>query len=101
MPKSACSARRRAASPRAAQPSCARPRARRRPGADRRHALVERHRDVDAERLLTATASSGERPRAAVDVRAVLDAVVVDPDELAEAHHLEAAAVGQDRPSHP
>ncbi len=60
---------------------------------------VEHHRDIDAERFLKADHVLGrEAVRAAVEVRAKRDAVVVEVAPRFQAEDLEAAAVGEDRP---
>src|SRR5665213_1745202 len=69
-------------------------------GARRRqlHALVQRHRDVDAELFLKRDdVFGGEAVRAAVQMRAERDPVVVDRAPRLQAEHLVAAGIGQDR----
>jgi hypothetical protein len=64
-----------------------------------RRAVIEDHADVGAERGLGAQHRLGGHAVArAVEVGLVADAVVVDLLQAAQAKHLEAAAVGQDRP---
>jgi hypothetical protein len=63
--------------------------------------VVEDHADVRAERRLGAQHGLGGHAVArAVEVGLVADAVVVDLLQAAQAEHLEAAAVGQDRSRH-
>ena len=63
-----------------------------------RRAVVERHRDVGAERELHVHRVFGrEAHRAAVDGRAELHALLGDLAQRFEAEHLEAAGVGEDR----
>jgi hypothetical protein len=64
-----------------------------------RRAVVERHRDVRAERALDVDDALGrETHLRAVDHRAQRHAVVVDLRQVPQAEHLVAARVGQDRP---
>ena len=66
----------------------------------RGEALVERHRDVGAERALDLDHRlRREEARGAVERRAKLDAVVADLADLGQAEDLEAARVGQDGPA--
>ena len=63
------------------------------------HDVIERHRDVGAERPLDLHRPLGrECPIGAVDVRLELDAVLTDPAKPLEREHLKAARVGQHRP---
>ena len=60
--------------------------------------LVERDRDIGAERLLDGDGMLGrESMGRAVQVRPEGHAVIVDDAQIAERHHLEAAGVGEDR----
>ena len=69
----------------------------------RRRALVERHRDVARQRRLDRHRALGRQALlAAVEVRAKRHALVVDRPPIAQAEHLVAARVRQDRarPAH-
>ena len=62
------------------------------------HHVVERHRDVGAQRPLDLDRALGrEGAEAAVDVARELDAVLRDPAQTLEGEHLEAAGVGEHR----
>ena len=68
-----------------------------------RRALVERHRDVRAERCLDVHRRLGSKEaRGAVEVILKVHPLLGDLPEFREREHLEAAAVGQDRslPAH-
>ena len=63
-----------------------------------RHHVIERHRDVGAQRPLDLhRALGGERAVGAVDVALELDAVLGDLPEPLEREDLEAARVGEHR----
>ena len=64
-----------------------------------RRALVEGHHDVGAEQPLDLHAALGAQVmERAVDVAAEGDPLLGELPELGQAHHLEAARIGQDRP---
>ena len=60
-------------------------------------ALVERHHDVDAERLHARPRPRVRKMAGAVEVRAERHALLVDLAQRREAEDLVAAAVGEDR----
>ena len=63
-----------------------------------RHAFVELHADVGVEQRLDLQRPLRRQPVGrSVDVRLERDAVLVELTEFRQRHHLEAAAVGQDR----
>ena len=68
-----------------------------------RHHVVERHRDIGAQRPLDLRGALGrERAAAAVDVALELDARLIHAAEPLEREHLEASRVGEQRtvPAH-